>query len=60
MIVRYKHSSLFVCGISDEEEKVMASLHQTDVKILREKLRFVEQKLIKATLAKIKGKKVFV
>ena len=28
---------------------------QTDVKILKEKLRHVEQKLVRATLAKVKG-----
>ena len=29
--------------------------YQTDVKILKEKLRHVEQKLVRATLAKCKG-----
>ena len=40
----------------EQRRKVEAQGYQTDVKILQDKLRHVEQKLVRATLAKVKGK----
>jgi len=39
----------------ESRRKTEGQGYQTDVKILKEKLRHVEQKLVRATLAKIKG-----
>ena len=39
----------------ENRRKVEAWGYQTDVKILKEKLRQVEHKLVRATLAKVKG-----
>ena len=39
----------------ENRRKTEGQGYQTDVKILKEKLRHVEQKLVRATLAKVKG-----
>ena len=44
----------------ENRRKNEAQGYQTDVKILKEKLRHVEQKLVRATLAKCKGKEAFI
>ena len=48
-LLKEKYESLEI------RRKTEAEGFQTDVKILKEKLRHVEQKLIRASLAKVKG-----
>ena len=51
-LLKEKYESL------EGRRKTEAEGFQTDVKILKEKLRHVEQKLIRASLAKVKGQAV--